>query len=55
MTTARGRRVAFTATTTITRQDFGITLNQLMEGAQIVGDAVRITIDIEATAPPASP
>ena len=55
VTTARGRRVAFTATTTITRQDFGITLNQLMEGAQIVGDAVRITIDIEATAPPASP
>ena len=55
VTTARGRRVAFTATTTITRQDFGITLNRFMEGAQIVGDDVRITIDIEATAPPASP
>ena len=44
----RGRRAAFSATTSIKRQDFGITLNRLMEGAQIVGDDVRITIDIEA-------
>ena len=48
LTTARGRRTAFTATTTIRRQDYGITLNRLMEGAQVVGDDVRITIDIEA-------
>lgn len=48
LTTARGRRTAFSATTTIKRQDFGITLNRLMEGAQIVGDDVRITIDVEA-------
>ena len=48
LTTARGRRTAFAATTTIKRQDYGITRNGLMEGAQIVGDDVRITIDIEA-------
>jgi polyisoprenoid-binding protein YceI len=51
LTTPRGRRTAFTATTTIRRQDFGITLNRLMEGAQVVGDEVRITIDIEAIEP----
>jgi polyisoprenoid-binding protein YceI len=49
LTTGRGRRTAFSATTTIKRQDFGITLNRLMDGAQIVGDDVRITIDVEAT------
>jgi polyisoprenoid-binding protein YceI len=48
LTTPRGRRTAFTATTTIKRQDYGITLNRLMEGAQVVGDDVRITLDIEA-------
>jgi polyisoprenoid-binding protein YceI len=48
LATPRGRRTAFTATTTIKRQDYGITLNRLMEGAQVVGDDVRITIDIEA-------
>lgn len=56
LTTTRGRRTAFSATTTIKRQDYGVTLNRLMEGAQIVGDDVRITIDIEAiersTTPP---
>ncbi len=44
----RGRRTAFSATTSIKRQDYGITLNRFMEGAQIVGDEVRITIDVEA-------
>ena len=48
LTTSRGRRTAFSATTTIKRQDYGITRNGFMEGAQIVGDDVRITIDIEA-------
>lgn len=48
LATPRGRRTAFSATTTIKRQDFGITLNRMMEGAQVVGDDVRITIDIEA-------
>ncbi len=49
LTTSHGRRVAFSATTTIRRQDYGITRNGFMEGAQIVGDEVRITIDVEAT------
>lgn len=49
LTTSRGRRTAFSATTTIKRQDYGITRNGFLEGAQIVGDDVRITIDIEAT------
>ncbi len=48
---SRGKRVAFTATTTITRQDYGIVFNRLVEGAQVVGDEVRITIDIEAIQP----
>jgi polyisoprenoid-binding protein YceI len=48
----RGRRTSFTATTTLTRQDYGITLNRLLEGAQVVGDEVRITIDLEAILPP---
>jgi polyisoprenoid-binding protein YceI len=47
----RGRRVAFSASTVIRRQDFGVTFNRLVEGAQVVGDDVRITIEIEATAP----
>lgn len=47
----RGRRVAFTATTTINRHDFGVRFNRLVEGAQVVGDDIRITIDIEATQP----
>jgi polyisoprenoid-binding protein YceI len=47
----RARRVAFTATTTIDRMDYGVVFNRLLEGAQIVGNEVRITIDIEATQP----
>jgi len=38
-----------TRSTSIKRQDCGIALNRFMEGAQIVGDEVRITIDVEAT------
>ena len=53
--TAMGRRAAFSATTTIKRQDYGITLNRFMEGAQVVGDDVRITIDIEAKESATSP
>lgn len=51
LNTQRGRRAALTATTTIRRADFGITRNSFMEGAQVVGDEIRITIDLEATAP----
>ena len=55
LATPHGRRTAFSATTTLKRQDYGITLNRLMEGAQIVGDEVRITIDVEATEKTATP
>lgn len=48
LATSHGRRTAFSATTTVRRQDFGILLNHFMEGAQVVGDDVRVTIDIEA-------
>src|SRR6266540_2813870 len=37
LTTPRGRRTAFSATTSLKRQDYGIMLNRFMEGAQIVG------------------
>jgi polyisoprenoid-binding protein YceI len=46
--TPMGRRTAFSATTVIKRQDFGIVRNPFLEGTQIVGDDVRITIDVEA-------
>lgn len=44
------RLVAFTATTRISRRDFGIQINRLADGIAIVGDEVRITIEIEAGA-----
>lgn len=47
----RARRIAFTATTMIGRTDFGVAFNRLVEGAQVVGEEVRITIDIEAVQP----
>lgn len=51
---SRGKRIAFTATTSIRRQDFGVTFSRIVEGAQLVGDEVRITIDITAIQPIAS-
>jgi len=50
----RGKRIAFTATTTINRHDYGVVFNRMTEGAQVVGDEIRITIDIEAIQPVAS-
>lgn len=47
----RSRRVAFSATTLINRSDFGVVFNRLMDGAAIVGEEIRITIDIEANQP----
>lgn len=46
--TPMGRRTAFSATTTVKRQDFGMLRNPFLEGSQMVGDDVRISIDIEA-------
>ncbi|MFI5214549.1 MAG: YceI family protein, partial [Gemmatimonadales bacterium] len=51
---SRGKRVSFTGTTTISRREFGILRNPFMEGAQVVGDDIHITIDIEAIQPIAS-
>ena len=43
------RRAAFTATTQISRKEFGVRWNQLIEsGGAVVGDNVKITLHIEA-------
>jgi polyisoprenoid-binding protein YceI len=43
------RRAAFTATTEISRREFNVRYNQLMEaGGAVVGDNVKITLNIEA-------
>lgn len=42
-------RVAFTATTTINRKDFGMVFNKTLDnGGMMLGDDVEITIEIEA-------
>ena len=51
---SRVKRVSFTGTTTISRRDFGILRNPLIEGALVVGDDIHVTIDIEAIQPIAS-
>ena len=43
-----GQGKAFTATTTIYRQDFGIIQNNLFEWLDLVGDEVEITIEAQA-------
>jgi polyisoprenoid-binding protein YceI len=46
-----GERVGFSATGRISRKDFGLTWNQLLEtGGVAVGDEVKITIDTEFVA-----
>jgi polyisoprenoid-binding protein YceI len=43
-------RIGASATTTIDRRDFGLRYNELLEtGGAVVGNEVRITIDIEMT------
>jgi len=43
------KRAGFTATTQISRKEFGIRWNQLLEsGGAVVGDNVKITLHIEA-------
>jgi polyisoprenoid-binding protein YceI len=41
-------RVAFLATTTIDRQDFGVSFNQALETMTMIGDEIEIEIAIEA-------
>ncbi|HEX7087363.1 MAG TPA: YceI family protein [Vicinamibacterales bacterium] len=45
-------KVGASATTTINRQDFGLTWNRMLEaGGVTVGDEVKITLEIEANKP----
>lgn len=45
-----GVRAGFSATTRIDRRDFGLTWNQVLEsGGVVVGNEIRITIEVEAT------
>lgn len=45
-------RAGYEASTTISRKDFGLTWNQMLEaGGVAVGDEVRIEISVEAIAP----
>lgn len=44
-----GHRAAFRATTEISRKDFNVRYNQLLEtGGAVVGDSVKITLEVEA-------
>jgi polyisoprenoid-binding protein YceI len=43
------QRIGFSATTKLSRKDFGLTWNAALEaGGVVVGDEVKITIDLEA-------
>ena len=51
-----GIRSGASATTTINRKDFGLTWNRLVEGGGVlVGDEVKITLEIEMGRKPAAP
>lgn len=53
MTGAPGkRRAGFDAETTINRKDFNMNWNRIVEGSAMVGDEVRIEIDIAAVEQP---
>jgi polyisoprenoid-binding protein YceI len=53
MTGALGkRRAGFDAETTINRKDFNMNWNRIVEGSAMVGDEVRIEIDIAAVEQP---
>ena len=44
-----GTRAGFTATTEISRKDFGVDINMPMDGGGVVvGDKISITLEIEA-------
>jgi len=42
------QRIAFDVSALLDRRDFGISYNQLVEGAKMIGDDVEITIALEA-------
>ena len=48
-----GMRAAFSAKGKIDRRDFGLTYNQVLEaGGVVVGDEIKISVDVEFTAVP---
>jgi polyisoprenoid-binding protein YceI len=50
-----GHRVGFSATTEISRKDFGIDLSMPLEGGGVVvGDKISINLEIEAILQPGS-
>lgn len=42
-----GERIAFIASTTVNRQDFGVSFNQLVEGVGMIGDQVEISLAVQ--------
>jgi polyisoprenoid-binding protein YceI len=51
-----GQTVAgFVARTTINRQDYGVSWNRVVEGAQMLSDDVAIELNVEAKTKPAGP
>ena len=51
MKTQRGVLTGATATTKISRKEFGVLWNNLIEGLPVVGDEVTVTIDLELNRP----
>ena len=47
-----GLTVGASATTTVNRRDFGLQYNSLIEAGPVVGDEIKITIDVEANRKP---
>ncbi len=46
-----GQRIGFSAKSKIDRRDFGLTYNQVLEaGGWVIGDEIKISIDVEFTA-----
>ena len=49
-TSTKVERAGFSATTRIDRRDFGLTWSQVVEsGGLVVGNEIRITLEVEAT------
>src|SRR5262245_18863182 len=46
--TQQGQKVGASATTTLNRRDFGLQYNALIEAGPVVGDEIKVTIDVEA-------
>ena len=46
-----GQRIGFSAKGKLDRRDFGLTYNQALEaGGWVVGDEIKISVDVEFTA-----